>query len=164
MFLGCLEQLAIAPSCEMKPMRLCTQGTYLNKHYREKWICVFVYLVIQNAVFSAIFEIKCSLTAKPSIFDPIVCICIFGKLCIWGFRKSGSKSIFDIPWRVRISVTPWHRSVTLIWFGVISDPTYPTYDLSKAEICNKNFWIGNDPPPRLELFQKFIRFGIGRLP
>ena len=72
----------------------------------------------QNAVFSAIFERKCSLTAKPSIFDPIV-LHIFGKLCIWGFQKSGSKSIFDIPWRVRISVTPWHRSVTLIWFGVL---------------------------------------------
>ena len=42
--------------------------------------------------------------------------------------------------------------------------TYPTYDLSKAEICNKNFWIGNDPPPRLELFQKFIRFGGEGLP
>ena len=25
--------------------------------------------------------------------------------------------------------------------------TYPTCDLRKAEICNKNFWIGNDPPP-----------------
>ena len=40
--------------------------------------------------------------------------------------------------------------------------TYPTYDLSKAEICNKNFWIGNDP--RLDLFQKFIRFGGVKLP
>ena len=42
--------------------------------------------------------------------------------------------------------------------------TYPTCDLRKAEICNKNFWIGNDPPPRLELFQKFIRFGGVMLP
>ena len=25
--------------------------------------------------------------------------------------------------------------------------TYPTCDLRKVEICNKNFWIGNDPPP-----------------
>ena len=42
-------------------------------------------------------------------------VIIFGKLCIWGFWKSGSKSIFDIPWSVRISGTLWHRSVTLIW-------------------------------------------------
>ena len=33
-----------------------------------------------------------------------------------------------------------------------------------SKICNINFWIGNDPPPRLELFQKFIRFGIAVLP
>ena len=32
------------------------------------------------------------------------------------------------------------------------------------KICNINFWIENDPPPPLELFQKFIRFGCGTLP
>ena len=57
-------------------------------------------LAAQNAVFSAFFERKCSLTAKPSIFDPIV-LYIFRKLSIWGFRKSGWNSIFDILWVVR---------------------------------------------------------------
>ena len=33
-----------------------------------------------------------------------------------------------------------------------------------SKICNINFWIGNDPPPLLELFQKFIRFGSAALP
>ena len=33
-----------------------------------------------------------------------------------------------------------------------------------ANICNINFWIENDPPPSLELFRKFIRFGRGKLP
>ena len=33
------------------------------------------------------------------------------------------------------------------------------------QICNINFWIGNDPPPPfLALFQKFIQFGIFTLP
>ena len=56
--------------------------------------------------FSAIFERKCSVTAKPSIFDPIV-LYIFGKLSIWGFRKSGWNSIFDILWVVRYLGTGW---------------------------------------------------------
>ena len=33
-----------------------------------------------------------------------------------------------------------------------------------AKICNINFWIENDPPPPLELFRKFIRFGDAILP
>ena len=34
-----------------------------------------------------------------------------------------------------------------------------------AKICNINFWIENDPPPPpLELFRKFIRFGRGMRP
>ena len=33
-----------------------------------------------------------------------------------------------------------------------------------AKICNINFWIENDPPPLLELFRKFIRFGRGKRP
>ena len=34
-----------------------------------------------------------------------------------------------------------------------------------AKICNINFWIENDPPPPpLELFRKFIRFGRERRP
>ena len=66
----------------------------------------------QNDVFSAIFERKCSLTAKPSIFDPIV-LHIFGKLSIWGFRKSGWNSIFDILWSVRFLVTGWDRYVPI---------------------------------------------------
>ena len=32
------------------------------------------------------------------------------------------------------------------------------------KICNINFWIENDPPPPLALFQKFIRFGCRTLP
>ena len=60
--------------------------------------------VTQNSCFSAFFERKCSLTAKPSIFDPIV-LHIFRKLSIWGFRKSGWNSIFDILWSVRFLVT-----------------------------------------------------------
>ena len=32
------------------------------------------------------------------------------------------------------------------------------------KICNINFWIGNAPPPPLELFQKFIQFGSGVSP
>ena len=33
------------------------------------------------------------------------------------------------------------------------------------QICNINFWIGNDPPPPfLALFQKIIQFGIFTLP
>ena len=31
----------------------------------------------------------------------------------------------------------------------------------KVQICNINLWIENDlPPPPLELFRKFIRFGV----
>ena len=32
------------------------------------------------------------------------------------------------------------------------------------KICNINFWIENDPPPPLALFQKCIRFGSAILP
>ena len=32
------------------------------------------------------------------------------------------------------------------------------------KICNINFWIENDPPPPLALFQNFIRFGSRILP
>ena len=32
------------------------------------------------------------------------------------------------------------------------------------KICNKIFWIENDPRPPLELFQKLIRFGSANLP
>ena len=31
-----------------------------------------------------------------------------------------------------------------------------------SKICNINFWIENDPP--LELFRKFIRFGVRTRP
>ena len=34
----------------------------------------------------------------------------------------------------------------------------------KLPIYNINFWIGNDLPPPLELFRKFIRFGTAILP
>ena len=44
-------------------------------------------------------------------------------------------------------------------------PEYMTEEaFIMAKICNINFWIGNDPPPLLELFQKFISFGDAALP
>ena len=44
-------------------------------------------------------------------------------------------------------------------------PEYMTEEaFIMAKICNINFWIGNDHPPPLELFQKFIRFGWAILP
>ena len=78
---------------------------------------------IQNCVrqincFRPFFGRKWSLTAKPSTFDPIV-LYIIGKLCIWQIRNAGGKSIFDILWSARISVTHPDRFVTLIWFFVL---------------------------------------------
>ena len=62
--------------------------------------------------FRGIFWRKSSFPAKPSIFDPIV-LHIFRKLSIWGFRKSGWNSIFDILWSVRFLVTGWDRYVPI---------------------------------------------------
>ena len=50
---------------------------------------------------------------------------------------------------------PHFRKIMLRFF-----PEYMTEEaFIMAKICNINFWIGNDPPPLLELFQKFISFG-----
>ena len=51
---------------------------------------------------------------------------------------------------------PWKDH--FLWFSCQNSP------VQKSKFCNINFWIGNDPAPPSELFRKFIRFGVGRLP
>ena len=64
------------------------------------------------------------------------------------------KSLKKILHKVLSSIKIFKLLQGLVGFGnlrfaeIKSCPsTYPTCDLRKAEICNKNFWIGNDPPP-----------------
>ena len=92
----------------------------------------------KNAVFSAFFERKCSLTAKPSIFDPIV-LHIFRKLSIWGFRKSGWNSIFDILWSVRFLGTGWDRYVPISRDLVIS-PNLSCCLLLSIDVSTSHSW------------------------
>ena len=60
--------------------------------------------VTQNSCFFGIFWEKMLSHGQTVHFLPIV-LYIFRKLCIWGFRKSGWNSIFDILWSVRFLVT-----------------------------------------------------------
>ena len=45
---------------------------------------------------------------------------IFGKLSIWGLKKSGWNSIFDIMWSVRFAGTHCHWYFPLYWKAVLS--------------------------------------------
>ena len=58
------------------------------------------FVSLKIAVFSALFWRK-SFFWPTSTKATHPMIGIFGKLCIWGFQKSGWNSIFDILWSVR---------------------------------------------------------------
>ena len=66
----------------------------------------------QKRCFFGIFWEKMLSHGQTVHFLPIV-LYIFRKLCIWGFRKSGWNSIFDILWSVRFLVTGWDRYVPI---------------------------------------------------
>ena len=66
---------------------------------------VIMICVTPKSCFSAFFERKKTLTAKPSILDPIV-LGIFEKLSIWRVTMTGWNSIFYILWSVRFLGLP----------------------------------------------------------
>ena len=60
-------------------------------------------------------------------------------------------------------------NVVIGWKHTLKNPFCVIFMLKKpylmSKICNINFWIENDPPPPpLELFRKFIRFGVRTRP
>ena len=75
----------------------------------------------QNSCFFGIFWEKMLSHGQTVHFLPIV-LYIFGKLSIWGFRKSGWNSIFDIRWSVRFLVTGWDRYVPISRDLVVGTP------------------------------------------
>ena len=116
----------------------------------------------QNAVFSAFFERKCSLTAKPSIFDPIV-LYIFGKLSIWRFRKSGWNSIFDIMWSVRFAVTLCNSFEGLIWIFVLMQCDFTDDYLPSRRSLSLILWHLVEFLQEIKLKKPKCMFGYDRI-
>ena len=115
------------------------------------------FVSLKKAVFSAFFERKCYLTAKPSI--NLIVLYIFRKLCIWGFRKSGWNSIFDILWSVRFLGTgvDWIRPSFLHCVLRTSEPIQyiwsPLFDCKVfwLFIVLNHFKLRNAPPKTMQV-------------
>ena len=101
---------------------------------------------------------KRHLTPRPLIFGKLYCK--FFIMNMVAFMQGGIGHIVSVNINTIVEKTypePWSYSSFYQFHAQQALFKVP-------KICNINFWIGNAPPPPLELFQKFIQFGSGVSP